>query len=57
MGGILSFLQLILDCWNTSNWDAISGNVAKLSLGVISIVFDVSYVILPFIQSSIIFVF
>ena len=43
MGGILSFLQLILDCWNTSNWDAISGNVAKLSLGVISIVFDVSF--------------
>ena len=41
-GGILSVLQLLLDCWNTGDWSGITGNPAKFALGFVSIIFDVS---------------
>ena len=42
MGGILSTLQLVLDCYNLNDWSGISGDPAKFGLGLISILFDVS---------------
>ena len=41
-GGLLSILQLILDCWNAHDWDGILGNLAKFMVGFISVVFNVS---------------
>ena len=48
MGGILSMLQLVLDCYNLNDWSGISGDPAKLGLGFISIIFDVSEHYVPF---------
>ena len=39
-GGLLSDLQLVLDCRAMHNWAGITGNPAKLGLGVVSIFFD-----------------
>ena len=44
-GGILSIVQLILDCWNANDWGGISGNMAKFLLGFVSIVFDIIFII------------
>lgn len=43
MGGALSLLQLLLDCWDTNDWSGIVGDIAKFCLGLISIVFDVVF--------------
>ena len=42
MGGVLSTLQLVLDCWNIDDWEGIVGDPAKFGLGFVSIIFDVS---------------
>jgi cystinosin len=39
-GGILSDIQLIGDCVNLKDWTAIQGNLPKLMLGMVSIMFD-----------------
>jgi cystinosin len=44
-GGGLSDLQLVLDCWNLQNWSGITGNLAKFALGMVSIVFDIVFLI------------
>ncbi|KAJ1548113.1 hypothetical protein HK096_004799, partial [Nowakowskiella sp. JEL0078] len=44
-GGILSFLQLALDAWIVNDWNAIYGNPVKLGLGLVSIFFDVLFMI------------
>lgn len=41
-GGILSILQLFLDCWNHRDWGGVVGNLAKFMLGLVSLLFDVS---------------
>jgi cystinosin len=45
MGGILSITQLILDSWCTTHdfWSGVSGYPAKFMLGLVSILFDVSF--------------
>mmetsp|Transcript_7560 Transcript_7560/g.20969 ORF Transcript_7560/g.20969 Transcript_7560/m.20969 type:complete len:409 (+) Transcript_7560:73-1299(+) len=42
-GGFLSNLQLVLDCTALGDYSGITGNVAKLLLGQVSIVFDVIF--------------
>lgn len=44
-GGCLSDAQLILDCWNLHHWSGITGNLAKLALGMVSILFDIVFLI------------
>jgi cystinosin len=44
-GGALSDLQLVLDCWNWQNWSGITGNLAKFALGMVSIIFDIVFLI------------
>ena len=44
-GGLLSDLQLILDCWNLGDWGGITGNLAKFFLGFVSIVFDIIFML------------
>jgi cystinosin len=39
-GGILSDLQLVGDCYVLGDWSGITGNLAKLLLGLVSILFD-----------------
>mmetsp|Transcript_25614 Transcript_25614/g.38264 ORF Transcript_25614/g.38264 Transcript_25614/m.38264 type:complete len:413 (-) Transcript_25614:146-1384(-) len=43
MGGVLSTLQLILDCWNMDDWEGIVGDPAKFGLGFVSIIFDIIF--------------
>jgi cystinosin len=44
-GGFLSDLQLIFDCAHVHNWSGLTGNLAKLALGLVSIVFDIVFMI------------
>ena len=39
-GGVLSTLQLVLDCRDAGDWSGIAGDVVKFALGVISIFYD-----------------
>lgn len=40
MGGSLSMMQLVLDSADLKDWSGITGNLAKLGLSVVTIVFD-----------------
>lgn len=40
IGSILSILQLVLDCYDLDDWSGITGNIVKLFLGSISLIFD-----------------
>ncbi|KAG5176753.1 putative lysosomal cystine transporter family [Tribonema minus] len=42
-GGLLSLLQLLLDCGNTRDWSGIVGTPVKFGLGLTSMVFDVVF--------------
>ena len=44
-GGVLSNLQLVLDCLDLRDWTGITGNAAKLGLGSVSIIFDVLFIV------------
>jgi cystinosin len=44
-GGVLSLLQLILDCWDTHDWGGISGDPVKFGLAAISIAFDITFMV------------
>jgi len=44
-GGTLSLLQLMLDCGDMGDWTGITGNWAKFGLGLVSIVFDVVFML------------
>jgi hypothetical protein len=44
-GGLLSDLQLVLDCLDMGHWAGITGNLAKLSLGLVSISFDTVFML------------
>ncbi|EAW08400.1 putative L-cystine transporter [Aspergillus clavatus NRRL 1] len=44
-GGVLSFLQLILDSSFQSDWSGITGNPVKLLLSNVTIVFDLVFVV------------
>ena len=47
-GGILSDLQLVLDCtfmYGGPNYAGITGNIAKFGLGFVSIIFDIIFMI------------
>lgn len=44
-GGTLSDAQLVLDCHNLGDWTGLTGNLAKLMLGMVSIVFDIVFLV------------
>jgi hypothetical protein len=44
-GGILSVAQLVFDCWRHDEWSGITGNIAKFLLGLLSMFFDVVFMI------------
>ena len=43
MGGLLSDLQLVGDCWAVNDFSGITGNLAKFGLGFVSMFFDVVF--------------
>lgn len=45
VGGLLSQLQLILDCNDTNDWGGITGDFVKLALGAVSVIFDVIFIV------------
>ncbi|CAM9228110.1 unnamed protein product [Pylaiella littoralis] len=42
-GGLLSVLQLVLDCWSTGDWGGIAGYPVKFAIGFISVFFDLIF--------------
>ena len=44
-GGLLSLLQLVLDCWNKNDFSGITGDIPKFFLSLLSMSFDVSSII------------
>jgi len=49
MGGVFSLAQMFLLAYNHDDWSTLSGNVAKLGLGLFSVMFDVIFSIQHFI--------
>ena len=48
-GGFLSTSQLLLDAGCTRNWDSITGDAVKFGLGIISMSFDVFFLVQHFV--------
>ncbi|KAE9420092.1 hypothetical protein Angca_006736, partial [Angiostrongylus cantonensis] len=44
-GGSMDILQMVLQCVNVSNWVAFYGNPVKFGLGLVSILFDIIFII------------
>jgi cystinosin len=44
-GGVLSLLQLIGDCADLSDWSGITGNPAKMALALVTICFDLIFLV------------
>lgn len=44
-GGVLSLLQLVGDCADMKDWTGISGNPAKLALALVTICFDLIFLV------------
>ncbi|WKX97678.1 hypothetical protein Q1695_013391 [Nippostrongylus brasiliensis] len=44
-GGTLDILQMVLQCTNVSDWVAFYGNPVKFGLGLVSIVFDIIFML------------
>ncbi|CBJ29077.1 conserved unknown protein [Ectocarpus siliculosus] len=42
-GGLLSVVQLVLDCWNTGDWGGIAGYPVKFAIGFVSVFFDLIF--------------
>lgn len=40
MGGLFSALQLVLDANDTNEWNALTGNIQKVLLGFVTVIFD-----------------
>jgi cystinosin len=48
IGGLFSTAQLFLDSWITGHWSGISGFAIKLGLGIVSIFFDIVFLLQHF---------
>ena len=48
-GGLLSTLQLLLDCNNLKDWSQINNDPAKFGLGLVSMVFDIIFLLQHFV--------
>eukprot|EP00903_Cladosiphon_okamuranus_P006785 g6613.t1 len=44
-GGLLSVIQLVLDCWNTGDWGGIAGYPVKFAIGFVSVFFDLIFLL------------
>jgi hypothetical protein len=45
MGGFLSLSQLFLDCGVRDDWDSITGDPVKLLLGLLTLMYDIVYLL------------
>ncbi|KAK4983524.1 hypothetical protein LTR50_007166 [Elasticomyces elasticus] len=45
VGGILSILQLLIDCSLQADWSGLMGNPVKLALGNVSVCFDLVFIV------------
>ena len=45
MGGFFSLMQLMLDCWDMGDWGGVAGDLIKFGLGLVSIFFDVLFLV------------
>jgi cystinosin len=52
MGGSMSLLQLLLQCWVLNDWSQIAGNPVKFGLGFVSLSFDIIFMVQHFILYS-----
>ncbi|KAF9520392.1 hypothetical protein BS47DRAFT_1323917 [Hydnum rufescens UP504] len=48
-GGILSFVQLMIDAYRSDDWTAVTGNPVKFALSWLSILFDIVFMVQHFI--------
>ena len=44
-GGSLSLLQQFLEAYNTSSWSFVTNDIPKFLLGLLSIIFDILFMI------------
>ncbi|CAJ0958686.1 unnamed protein product, partial [Mesorhabditis belari] len=44
-GGLLDVMQMVLQAWNVDDWSAFYGNPVKFGLGMVSMVFDVVFLL------------
>ena len=45
VGGVLSFVQLIIDSSLQGDWSGVTGNPVKFGLSIVSLVFDAIFII------------
>jgi cystinosin len=45
MGGLFSALQLVLDANDTNEWNALTGNIQKVLLGFVTVIFDGIFIV------------
>merc|ERR1712038_209617 len=45
IGGLLTVAQLLVDSWSTNDWSAITGDLPKLLLGNVSMLFDIVFMV------------
>lgn len=45
IGGVLSLLQLVIDSALQADWSGISGNPVKFGLGIVSLFFDIIFMV------------
>ena len=48
-GGLLSLLQLLLDCNDLHDWNQITNDPAKFGLGLVSMIFDIVFFLQHFV--------
>jgi len=48
-GGVLSFVQLMIDAYRSDDWTAITGNPVKFALSWLSILFDIVFIVQHFV--------
>ncbi|VDM73176.1 unnamed protein product [Strongylus vulgaris] len=44
-GGALDIVQMVFQSYNVNNWSAFYGNPVKFGLGLVSIIFDIIFII------------
>lgn len=45
IGGSLSILQILIDCWISGNWSNMTGFLTKLVLGIVCCIFDTIFML------------
>jgi len=48
-GGVLSFVQLMIDAYRSDDWTSVTGNPVKFALSWLSILFDIVFIVQHFV--------